>query len=110
MAETIFNSDICANGLRCNSFRPDIFFRQLLLPAVNVISSEDTPYGNITEADYKGEKSIYYNHRLIAYNSDATEREEDIHYAMLQREKPGKVIMISGALGIPLRGNIKISC
>jgi spermidine synthase len=78
-------------------FQPDILFRHLLLPAVSVISSEDTPYGNITKADYKGEKSIYYNHRLIAYNSDATEREEDIHYAMLQRENPAKVILISGS-------------
>ena len=79
-------------------FNPDLFFRQLLLPAGKVISSEDTPYGNITETEYKGEKSIYYNQRLIDYNSDIAEREENIHYPMLQREKPEKVIVISGPL------------
>jgi spermidine synthase len=77
---------------------PDIFFRQILLPGVKVTMTKDTPYGNITKGKYKGEESLYYNQRLLAYNDDATEREEDIHYAMLQSESPEKVIMISGSL------------
>lgn len=79
-------------------FNPDIFFRQILLPAIRVTSSTDTPYGNITEGKYHGEKSIYYNQRLLAYNYNVTEREENIHYAMLQHHHPEKVIMVSGAL------------
>lgn len=77
---------------------PDIFFRQLLLPGLKVTLTKDTSYGNITQGNYKGEVSLYYNQRLLAYNNDATEREEDIHYAMLQSESPEKVIMVSGAL------------
>ena len=77
---------------------PDIFFRQILLPGINVTMTKDTPYGNITKGKYKGEESLYYNQRLLAYNDDATEREEDIHYAMLQCESPEKVILISGSL------------
>jgi spermidine synthase len=77
---------------------PDIFFRQILLPGVHVIMTKDTPYGNITKGKYKGEESLYYNQRLLAYNDDATEREEDIHYAMLQSKSPEKVILISGSL------------
>jgi len=77
---------------------PDIFFRQILLPGVKVTMTQDTPYGNITKGKYKGEESLYYNQRLLAYNDDATEREEDIHYAMLQSDSPEKVIMISGSL------------
>ena len=77
---------------------PDLFFRQILLPGVKVTMTKDTPYGNITKGKYKGEESLYYNQRLIAYNDDATEREEDIHYAMLQCESPEKVILISGSL------------
>ena len=38
----------------------------------------------------RGEKSLYYNHRLLSYHDDVTEREEDIHYAMLQRANPEK--------------------
>ena len=77
---------------------PDIFFRQLLLPGLKVTLTKDTSYGNITQGNYKGEESLYYNQRLLAYNNDVTEREEDIHYAMLQSESPEKVIMVSGAL------------
>jgi spermidine synthase len=79
-------------------FNPDIIFRQLLLPGISVTSSKDTPYGNITQGKYKGEKSLYYNQRLLIYNDDVIEREENIHYAMLQANSPEKVILISGSL------------
>lgn len=77
---------------------PDVFFRQILLPGIKITESEDTPYGNITKGVYKGEKSVYYNHRLLTYKDDVIEREEDIHYAMLQHESPSRVILISGNL------------
>lgn len=79
-------------------FNPDIFFRQILLPGIKVTGSKDTPYGNITNGIYKGERSIFYNQRLLTYNDDAIEREENIHYAMLQSESPESVILISGSL------------
>ena len=78
--------------------KPDVFFRQLLMQGIKVKASEDTPYGNITVAEYDGEKSIYYDQRLLAYHEDVIEREEDVHYAMLQREKPKDVLLISGSL------------
>lgn len=79
-------------------FNPDIFFRQELLPGIKVTGSKDTPYGNITKGEYAGEKSLYYNQRLLSYHDDVTEREEDIHYAMLQRANPEKILLISGSL------------
>ncbi|MCX6254207.1 MAG: hypothetical protein NTV31_06985, partial [Bacteroidia bacterium] len=79
-------------------FNPDIFFRQILFPGIKVTGSIDTPYGNITKGEYKGERSLYYNQRLLVYNDNVIEREENIHYAMLQRESPEKVILISGSL------------
>ncbi|HPY67834.1 MAG TPA: hypothetical protein PLP03_06700 [Bacteroidales bacterium] len=75
---------------------PDHFFRQILLPGIDVTLTKDTPYGNITEGFYSDDKSIYYNQRLLSYNDDVAEREEDIHYAMLQKENPEKVLLISG--------------
>ncbi len=77
---------------------PDRFFRQLLLRGLKVTQSVDTPYGNITKGKYAGEESIYYDHRLLFYNDDAMEREEDIHYAMLQLDNPESVLLISGSL------------
>ena len=88
---------------------PDHFFRQLLLPGIEVRETKDSPYGNITQGEYSGEKSIYYNQRLLSYNDDVTEREEDIHYAMLQKEGPEKVLLISGFLQSRLQELLKYS-
>ena len=90
----LFISLLCALIILLN---PDLIFRQILLPGIKVTGTKDTPYGNITRGVYKGEESIYYNQRLLSYNDDVTEREEDIHYAMLQCESPREVIMISGS-------------
>lgn len=77
---------------------PDIVFRQFLLSGIRVTETKDTPYGNITKGEYSGEESTYYNQRLLAYNDDAIEREENIHYALLQRKNPEKILLISGSL------------
>lgn len=77
---------------------PDLLFRQLLLPGTHVAYTKDSPYGNITRASYKGEESLFYNQRLASYNDDVIEREEDIHYAMLQSYSTDRVILISGSL------------
>ena len=77
---------------------PDIFFRQILLPGIKVTETRETPYGNITYAEYGGERSIYYNQRLLTYIDDVAEREENIHYALLQKKNPEKVLLISGSL------------
>ena len=75
---------------------PDTFIRDLLLKGINVTETTDTPYGNITTGEYMGEQSIYYDQRLLIYNNDAAESEEDIHYAMLQTTDPASVLLISG--------------
>jgi spermidine synthase len=85
-------------GIAILILNPDLLFRRILLPAIDVHASKDTPYGNITTGKYKGEESLYYNQKLISYNFDTSEREEDIHYAMLQCESPKKIIIISGSL------------
>ncbi|MBK7132695.1 MAG: hypothetical protein IPH69_07700 [Bacteroidales bacterium] len=77
---------------------PDIFFRQLLMPGLRIKYSKDTPYGNISKGEYKGESSTYYNQRLLSYKNDAAEKEENIHYAMIQSPAPEKVLLISGSL------------
>ncbi len=88
---------------------PDNIFRQLVLPGINVIKSVDTPYGNITTGYYMDEPSVYYNQRLLKYNNDVIEREEDIHYAMLQHKSPENVIIISGTFETHLPEILKYS-
>jgi len=77
---------------------PDVFFRQILLRGLKISETIDTPYGNVTTGEYQNETSIYYNQRLLIYNNDITESEEDIHYAMLQVDTPRDVLLISGPL------------
>jgi spermidine synthase len=96
---------LLASGIIITS--PDKLFRQILLPGIRVTGSEDTPYGNITYGDYMGEKSTYYNQRLLTYNYDVAEQEENIHYAMLQCQSPEKVILISGSLRTQLHEIVK---
>jgi spermidine synthase len=79
-------------------FKTDVFFRQFTLPGIKLTNSLDTPYGNISTSTNKNETSIYYNHRLISFNDDVIEREENIHYALLQSDSPESIILISGDL------------
>ncbi len=89
------------------TFNPDILFRQALLPGIRVKWTKDTPYGNITTGIYKGEISTFYNQRLLSYSEDVVQREEDIHYAMLQAKSPEKVLLISGSLRSSLQEILK---
>ncbi|HPV17186.1 MAG TPA: hypothetical protein PKY14_07435, partial [Bacteroidales bacterium] len=75
---------------------PDFLFRQMMLKGIKVTETFDTPYGNVTRGEYQGETSTWYNQRLVTYSDDAIESEEDIHYCMLQTEKPETVLLISG--------------
>jgi spermidine synthase len=77
---------------------PDNAIRSMLLRGVKVEKSIDTPYGNITKGVYGGENTIFYDHRPLFFMDDLITAEENIHYAMLQREGYGKVILISGGL------------
>jgi spermidine synthase len=82
---------------------PDILFRQMLMRGIKIIENHDTPYGNLTIGEYEGERSVFYNQRLLLYNNDVMEREEDVHYAMLQRNTPKNIMLISGSLGSHLK-------
>ena len=78
--------------------KPDVFMRGLLMQGIKVTRSADTQYGNITTGEYSGEQAIYYNQRLLAWSGNEAEREENVHYAMLQHPDPKKVLVISGDL------------
>ncbi|MBS0011584.1 MAG: hypothetical protein KFF49_09260 [Bacteroidales bacterium] len=75
---------------------PDTLFRDILLGSVKVTGSTDSRYGNIAIGEYQDERSLFYNHRLIDYEQDAKQREENIHYAMVQHKNPEDILIISG--------------
>jgi len=77
-------------------FKPDTFVRNILLGSVKVTRSIDSKYGNVAISEYEGSGSVFYNHRLIDYEQDEKQTEENIHYAMLQSEAPEEILIISG--------------
>ncbi len=77
---------------------PDLPARSLLLRGVKTVKSTDTPFGNITTAIYSGEQTVFYDHRPLFFSSDIVSSEENVHYALLQRESHQKVMLISGGL------------
>lgn len=80
------------------AFPPDPAVRGLLLRGVKVEKSSDTPFGNITTGSYSGERTIYYDHRPLFFPDDVITAEENIHYALLQRDSYERVLLISGGL------------
>ncbi|MGB8357486.1 MAG: hypothetical protein WCD55_02620 [Bacteroidales bacterium] len=91
---------MCAaiSGVIILIFSPDPAIRSFLLRGVKAEKSIDTPYGNITTGTYGGERTVFYDHRPLFFSGDIIRDEEDIHYALLQREKYNRVMMISGGL------------
>lgn len=77
---------------------PDTGIRNIILDSVKIARSKDSQYGNIAVSNYGGEESIFYNHRLVSYEQNIKQREENIHYAMLQHENPVNILLISGGL------------
>jgi spermidine synthase len=92
----VFKTSVLVISASIIIFSPDVFFRQLLLRGIRITETEDTPYGNITRGEYHNEKSTYYNQRLLIYNNDAIESEEDIHYGLLQAKTTDNILLISG--------------
>ncbi len=89
---------LLSTGLAVLLFSPDHLIRNILIGSVRITESRDSRYGNIAVGDYMGEKNIFYNHRLTDYEEDTRQREEDIHYAMLQSDNPIHILIISGGI------------
>ncbi len=78
--------------------KPDNLIRGILLKGVQVETSVDTPYGNITSGMYGGERTVFYDHRPLFFSGDVARIEEDIHYTLSQRKNNEKIVLISGGI------------
>jgi len=79
-------------------FPPDATVRSLLMRGVKAEKSTDTPFGNITTGVYGDERTVYYDHRPVFFPGDVISAEENIHYALLQRQGYKRVLLVSGGL------------
>lgn len=85
-------------GLVLFLLRPDPAVRSMLLRGVRIEQSLDTPFGNITTGLYGDDRTVYYDHRPLYFSGDVITTEENIHYALLQRDSYKRVLLISGGL------------
>ncbi len=76
----------------------DLFSLHFLYPNQQILAHRETPFGSLVVSKTGDQLNLYENHVLVANTLNPTENEEDVHYAMLQREKPQKVLLISGGI------------
>ena len=81
----------------------DVRTRQFLFPGQQILSSKDSPYGNLTVTEQSGQLNVFENNVLLSSTQDVAGSEEPVHYAMAQRPSSKEVLMVSGAIsGAPL--------
>ena len=73
----------------------------------NLIASEDSIYGNITVTGREDGRSFYENGLHLYTVPDLLSSEEAVHFALLEHERPGKVLLVGGGIGGLLAETLK---
>jgi spermidine synthase len=72
--------------------------RELSYPDQVVEYIDETPYGIIVVTDHEGQINYYENNILMGTSGDVALREESVHFAMVQHQKPEKILVLSGII------------
>ncbi len=85
--------------LACLAFlRLDVLTRRFLFPGQDLVSFKDTPYGNLTVTRQGNQLNFFENSLLMFSTDDAATNEESVHYALIQRSSPERVLLIGGGI------------
>lgn len=63
-----------------------------------IVKVKNTPYGKLVITELNGQQNIYENNQLLHTEKDIVNSEESVHYCMLQKNYPRKVLVLSGGL------------
>ncbi len=77
----------------------DDWSRSYLYPAQRLVETRDTPYGNLAVTRQADQVNFFIDGVPLPFGSDAVQREESVHFAMLQRPERGNVLLIGGMAG-----------
>ncbi len=69
-----------------------------LYPSQEIIDFKETPFGRITVTKVADQLNFYENGITLFSTGNVIENEENIHYAMVQRDNPENVLLISGGV------------
>jgi spermidine synthase len=89
---------MCAaiTGLLTNG--ADAWTRKFLFPGQEIVYFRDTPYGNLTVTRQGEQMNFFENTMLMFTTTDVTANEESVHYCMVQRPSPHRVLLIGGGI------------
>ncbi|RMD81753.1 MAG: hypothetical protein D6815_10970, partial [Candidatus Dadabacteria bacterium] len=65
-------------------------------PGQRVVLETDGPYGDIVVTQAGGERFLYENGLPVAASNDPRAAEEIVHFALVQRPKPRRVLLVGG--------------
>ena len=72
--------------------------KKKLFAGQELLASNETAYGNLTVTRTGDQTNFFENGVLLFSTGDVTRREEDVHYALLQRPEAMKVLLIGGGV------------
>jgi spermidine synthase len=72
--------------------------KERLFKGQKVVVQKDTPYGNIVVTNTEEQLNYFENGVFLFSSENLVQKEEDVHYAMLQHKSPKQVLLISGGL------------
>lgn len=78
--------------------RLDALTRRSLFPGQEIVYFKDTPYGNLTVTRQSDQHNFFENSLLMFSTDDVITNEECVHYALLQRSPPRRVLLIGGGI------------
>lgn len=78
--------------------RLDVLTRRSLFPGQEIVYLRDTPYGNLTVTRQSDQLNFFENSLLMFSTDDVVTNEESVHYALLQRSSPRRVLLIGGGI------------
>lgn len=81
--------------------------RELRWKPLEVITSKNSIYGNISVIKFKEKFSLFENGLHLFTTEDILTQEETAHYPLLQHQNPETVLLIGGGLGGTIRELLK---
>ncbi|KPL20592.1 MAG: hypothetical protein AMS23_10710 [Bacteroides sp. SM1_62] len=76
----------------------DLHSRSLLFRNQITFETLDTPYGNLVVTETGDQITIYENGTPVSISYDVSTVEENVHYPMVQHDRPDTVLILSGDL------------
>ncbi|WP_163716696.1 spermine/spermidine synthase domain-containing protein [Mangrovibacterium lignilyticum] len=78
--------------------KPDTRIKKWLYPSQEIIGNVSTRYGNLIVTRQADQLNFYENHSLQLFSGNFMLSEEAVHFAMVQRENPRQILLLSGGI------------